>query len=262
MQKDEVKEIPPLLQQHTDVNSRTVNIKPLGKKAYGSIPHLPGSRLGIGDYHISPGQAVIATEKKRDKHDVIIVQEKLDGSNVAAAKIQNEILALTKAGYLAETSPFQQHYFFALWVKENEKRFFDLLNEGERISGEWLALAHGTRYELKHEPFVPFDLITGAERVNYKTFINRTKAFDFTPPQLISIGDPFSLAAMLACIEVSGHGAIDEVEGAIWRVERKEKVDFLAKYVRHYKQDGKYFSEVTGNGDVWNIDVSRWLNIL
>ena len=96
---------------------------------------------------------------------MIIVQEKLDGSNVAIAKIDNKIVALTRAGYLATSSPFQQHHYFGRWVEENEKRFFELLREKERLSGEWLALAHGTRYELKHEPFVAFDLINGAERV-------------------------------------------------------------------------------------------------
>ena len=43
--------------------------KPLGGKAYGSIPHLIGSRVGPGDHHCHEGQARIATEKVRDKHD-------------------------------------------------------------------------------------------------------------------------------------------------------------------------------------------------
>lgn len=236
-------------------------MKPLGKKAYGSIPHLPGSRLGIGDYHISEGQAKIATEKKRDRHDLIIVQEKLDGSNVCVAKIKDEIIALTRAGYLATSSPFQQHQFFALWVTENESRFYHLLNEGERICGEWLALAHGTKYNLSHEPFVPFDIMQGVNSTNYETFINRIKEFDFVEPKLISIGEPFSVEEMLNEIKVSGHGAVDDVEGAVWRIERKGQVDFLTKFVRHEKQDGKYFNDLTRNGDVWNIDVSKWLDV-
>lgn len=235
------------------------NNKPLGKKAYGSIPHLPGSRLGPGDYCISEGQARIATEKPRDKHDLIIVQEKLDGSNVAVAKVNGEILALTRAGYLATTSPYQQHHFFAKWVKENESRFAELLNEKERLSGEWLAMAHGTRYELPHEPFVPFDLITGTERTIYNEFEARVKEYDFIVPYLLHIGGSFSVENMIKAICKSGHGALDEVEGAIWRVERKGKVDFLCKYVHHHKQDGKYFAEVTGQGEVWNCDVARWL---
>jgi hypothetical protein len=236
-----------------------MNIKPLGQKAYGSIPHLPGSRLGEKDHHISEGQAKIATEKTRDRHDLVIVQEKLDGSNVAVAKVDGKIIALTRAGYLADTSPFQQHHFFSLWVKEKESHFAELLNEKERIAGEWLAMAHGTRYDLKHEPFVPFDLITGVERVCYQEFEERVKRFDFVVPHLLHIGSSFSIENMLKSVMTSGHGALDEVEGAVWRIERKGKVDFLTKYVCHEKEDGKYFAEITGKSEVWNIDISRWL---
>jgi len=234
--------------------------KPLGRRAYGSIPHLPGSRLGPGDYCINKGQARIATEKPRDKHDLIIVQEKLDGSNVAVVKVEGEIYALTRAGYSAETSPYVQHHFFAKWVEQNEGRFARLLYEGERLSGEWLAMAHGTQYNLPHEPFVAFDLFTSSnERVPYKKFEAAVKDYDFIIPKLLHIGNnSFSVEQMKEAITTSGHGAIDEVEGAVWRVERKEKVDFLCKYVHHNKQDGKYFAEHTGKGNLWNCDISQW----
>ncbi|WP_202614648.1 RNA ligase family protein, partial [Escherichia coli] len=75
--------------------------KPLGRKAYGSIPHLPGSRLGPADHHCHEGQARICCEKPRDRHDRIIVTEKLDGGNVAIAKVNGAIFALGRAGYLA-----------------------------------------------------------------------------------------------------------------------------------------------------------------
>ncbi len=53
--------------------------KPLGIKNYGHIPHLPGSRMGPGDHHCDAGQARIATQTLRDRHDSVIVLEKLDG---------------------------------------------------------------------------------------------------------------------------------------------------------------------------------------
>lgn len=37
--------------------------KPLGRKLYGSIPHLPGSRLGPGDHHCQAGQAALSGER-------------------------------------------------------------------------------------------------------------------------------------------------------------------------------------------------------
>src|ERR1051325_5532570 len=134
-------------------------MKPLGHKSYGSIPHLSMSKPGPGDYHCHEGQERIATVKTRDKHDIVIVQEKLDGGNVGVAKVNGEILAITRAGYMAYTSPYETHWVFEKWVMQNVKRFDALLNEGERVCGEWLYHAVGTRYNLPHEPFVAFDIM-------------------------------------------------------------------------------------------------------
>lgn len=230
--------------------------KPLGHKAYGSIPHLPYSRLGDGDHKCEQGQADIALKRTRDRNDLVIVQEKLDGSNCSIAKINGKILAIGRSGYLAETSPYEQHKYFALWVEKNKDRFDILLNEGERVSGEWLLQAHGTRYKLKHEPFVPFDILVKHQRINYHDFLLRVLPLGFTVPNLLHIGQSLPLDKALKKIQVSGHGAIDQVEGAIWRVERNGKVDFLVKYVRPDKEDGTYLPEVSGKPPVWNVEPS------
>lgn len=235
------------------------NKKPLGRKAYGSIPHLPYSRLGEGDHKCDQGQADIALKKVRDRHDLVIVQEKLDGSNCTVAKLNGEILALGRSGYLAETSPYEQHKHFAAWVKAHEARFDKLLNEGERVCGEWLLQAHGTRYELKHEPFVPFDIMVKYDRLNYHDFLLRVLPLGFTIPKLIHIGSSFPLDKTLEAIRTSGHGAIDEVEGAVWRIERGGVVDFLVKFVKQDKVDGKYLPEMNGGETVWNTDITKWL---
>lgn len=217
--------------------------KPLGYKSYGSIPHLVGSRLGPGDHHVSPGQVRIATEKARDKHDKIIVTEKLDGGNVGVCKVNDKIHAITRAGYLAETSPYKTHHVFKQWVERNEQRFHYLLGEGERVCGEWLLTAVGTKYKLPHEPFVVFDLITKQERLPFTYFLDRVINFDFVTPRLISFGGPISIEEVEPMLYKSIHGPIDQVEGAVWRIERRGKVDFLAKYVRTSKVDGKYLEE-------------------
>jgi hypothetical protein len=227
-------------------------IKPLGRKAYGSICHLPGSRLGPGDHKLNAGQARILTEKTRDKHDVIIVQEKLDGSNVAVARIAGQIMALGRAGYPAITSPYEQHRLFATWVYGELDRF-DFLAEGEWLSGEWLAQAHGTRYELRHGPFVPFDLFENSARVNFERFIERVTPSQLPLPRLLHRGGPVSISQAMDLLGPHGHhGAIDPVEGAVWRVERRGIVDFLGKYVRPDKQDGCYLPELSGKEPIWN----------
>lgn len=222
-------------------------MKSLGCKSYGSIPHFKGSRLGPADHHCSPGQQRIATEKARDKHDYIVVQEKLDGGNVGVCKVDGKILAITRAGYLAETSKYKTHHVFKFWVDREKNRFKELLNEGERVCGEWLFTAVGTKYNLPHEPFVPFDLFHGKTRYSYHEFKARLAYSGFTLPQCLSIGQPLDIDSAMTMLEVSAHGALEPVEGAIWRVERKGEVDFLCKYVRSDKIDGKYLK-----GDVLN----------
>lgn len=217
----------------------SVNQKLLGRKSYGSIGHFPTSRLGPGDHKITDGQYVICTEKARDRHDIIIVQEKVDGSNVGVCRVGGKIVAITRAGYEASTSPFEMHHKFGEWVEKNKSRF-EWLDEMERICGEWMIQAHGTRYKMPHEPFVAFDVMTGEVRLPYQKFLRRIAKGDFIIPRLISYGPPVALDWVIKRLEPSGHGALEKIEGAVWRVERSGEVDYLAKYVRPDKVDGCY----------------------
>ena len=231
----------------------TATPKPLGIKSYGTIPHLEGSRVTPTDKHCHEGQTRIATERCRDKHDVVIVQEKLDGSNVGAALWHGELIALTRAGYRAETSPYEMHWYWRDWVAAHEKRFRLVLDEGERMCGEWLMQAHGTRYKLTHEPFVVFDIMRGHRRVCHDELADRVLSQGFIMPALLSNGSPLSIPRALEELGDYGHhGALDAAEGCVWRVERRGAVDFLAKYVRPDKADGSYLPSVSGGSAVWN----------
>jgi len=228
--------------------------KPLGRKNYGSIPHLPESRMGPGDHHVHEGQEEICTNRLRDRHDLVICTEKLDGSNVGVARIGDDILALGRAGYLAQTSKFIQHQWFADWVRKNEDRFRSALQPGQRIVGEWLAQAHGTRYKLTHEPFVVFDLMEDDRRLPYSAIEQLQDRFVLA--HVIQKGGPVCVGLGFEELERGGrngfHGAIDPVEGMVWRVERKGEFDFMAKFVRPTKVDGAYLPEVSGLDPVWN----------
>src|SRR5215211_1161198 len=194
-------------------------------KAYGSIPHLPGSKVGPGDYHIHEGQARILTEKTRDNKDIVIVQEKLDGSCCGVVRGECGILPVTRRGYAANTSPFTQHWYFAEWVMDNRVRFLGMLEPGERVMGEWLAQAHGTRYSLlRFEPFAPFDIFgVDNKRKTYEELFNRTDKQGFTTPSLLAFGKrAISVEKALELLGEKGHhGATyaDKSEGCVWRLE-------------------------------------------
>ena len=237
--------------------------KPLSGPAYGSIPHLPGSRLGPADRHIHEGQARICTVQRKHKNQHVIVQEKLDGSCCAVACLTDgSIVALQRSGYLAQTSPFEQHQLFAQWVREREGVFRNTLRPGERLVGEWLAQAHGVRYKLRVEPFAPFDLFIDGKRAGVdKTWSAvgwmNIDGLILAQPRVICANNPVAPEVAYSMLlnrwpsdDYWGH--IDPPEGLVYRVERDGEVEFLAKWVRPDKVDGKYLPEISGGEAIWH----------
>lgn len=233
--------------------------RPLGHKAYGSIPHLPGSRTGEADRHVNEGIARMCLAQAKSTKDRVIIQEKLDGSCVAIARTEEGIVALGRGGDLAASSSGLVRRSFAAWVEGQQERFMRALDPGQRLVGEWLFIAHGTRYALPHEPFVAFDLMVNKARQPYAALLERAALAKLVTPRLIHMGGPLGIEEVIARLDAdtSAHGALDPPEGAVWRVERPTshngvRVDIVAKYVRPHKQDACFLPEVTGEDWCFN----------
>ena len=233
--------------------------KPLKIKAYGSIGHLPQSRVGAGDWHVTEGMARILCEKAR-KGDRIIVREKLDGACMSVANVDGVIHALGKAGYPAVTSPYEHLRLFDGYVRRRREYFEELLTPGERVVGEWLNMAHGTLYDVSHPgfaPFIAFDIMRRFDRICTDEFNHRCDMVGIRTAKLIhDANETLSIAEALRRLGPLGHhGATEPIEGGVWRVEAGGKVEFLAKYVRPDKVDGKYRpgtdGNVTSGRDAW-----------
>lgn len=220
----------------------SVNLpRPLGAKSYGRMHHLPGSRLGPAERHLPAALATRLTISPQPG-DRVWVQEKLDGTNVAVARIGDELVALTRAGYRAADSRRLQGRLFDAWTQEHRARFLDVLRPGERVVGEWLYHAHGTRYVLPHEPFVAFDLMRGQERTPLAELTQRLgKALVL--PALHAQG-PHEPSALFITMEGhGGHGAVPGPEGLIYRLECGDRVEVVAKWVRPDYVEGLYFKD-------------------
>lgn len=236
-------------------------MKPLKRRNYGSIPHLSNSKLGDGDYFVQEGQERILTIIKRDGYDYIFAHEKYDGSNVGVCKKNGKILALNKSGYEAKTSPYRQHHYFSDWVAKHEKLFYEMLNEGERISGEWLLQAHGMKYKIENDPILFFDYFTpNNERLlqtDLKYIVNK---YGLALPRLLHEGEPKTVDELHPILNLKTKQFESEgnPEGIVYRVERKGKVDFLAKWVRPDFPNGIYSIGIEEDNLTWNTSFN-WL---
>jgi ATP-dependent RNA circularization protein (DNA/RNA ligase family) len=220
-------------------------MKPLGIKNYGSIPHLSTSKLGDGDHYISEGQERIILYQTRDIHDVVISTEKYDGSNIGIAKVNGKIFALTRSGYEAKTSPYKQHHYFSEWVYKYESVFKSILDDGERLVGEWMMYAHGLKYEISNpDPIVFFDwFLRNNKRMPYAEFYEIiSNRWGLKTSRLLNYGNPVSINDLIERLNEKTPEFKSELmpEGIVFRVERKGSVDFLAKWVRSDFIPGRY----------------------
>ncbi|MFW5757630.1 MAG: RNA ligase family protein, partial [Bacteroidota bacterium] len=124
--------------------------------------------------------------------------------------------------------------------------------ENERLAGEWLVQAHGLIYHLRQEPIVFFDFFDANNQRKPFQVLQQT---GLTLPRLLHMGDAVPVETLIPLLNKKSHTIwTEEVpEGMVYRVERKDKVDFLAKWVRLDFQPGKYAIGVDDNKAVWNI---------
>ena len=226
---------------------------------YGSIPHLSTSKLTQqADKKIEMGQEEIITKKARDWRDLVIVTEKIDGSNVGIIRKDGILQAITRSGYDAITSPYEQHHLFSKWVGKNIQ-LFSWLPEGWRICGEWMLQSHGTKYDITGlPPFVAFDIFdSDNKRIPYLIFAATCFKYSIYMVKLLHIGQPISIKNAVKQLGNGFYGKPEKPEGFVYRVERNNEVDFMAKWVREDKEDGKYLESKTNGNPLWNWNIDK-----
>jgi hypothetical protein len=213
---------------------------------YPKIGHLPGSRTGPSDRNVGTPLAERLTACARPG-ERILVEEKLDGSCVAVVRAQGRVIAVGREGKPCGQSRNLGRRHFAEWVASQD---FSFLAEGERLCGEWLALAHGTRYRLPHGPFVVFDRFT---REGRRLLRDQIECGGLPQPALLHSGGAIHINDALALLGERGrHGAIDPAEGVVYRLERAGELIAIAKFVRAGKLDGRYLPDHSGAEPIWN----------
>jgi hypothetical protein len=125
------------------------------------------------------------------------------------------------------------------------------LPDGAALHGEWLAQAHGTIYRVD-KPFVVFDLTIDGKRRPYDEMLACVAPMGLPVANLLHRGPPIPISqAMEIMGDLGHHGATEQPEGVVYRVERRGSFDFMAKYVRPDKIDGKYLPDISGKETVW-----------
>lgn len=225
-------------------------IKILSYKTYNSIGHLSSSRLGESDSKIDQNTENLLVKQTAGGHQLVIVQEKIDGSNVCVVNQNGKLFALSRSGYNCETSNQEQHRMFHDYMMKHYDRFYSLLpTHDSRVVGEWTALAHGTIYIDVEDPFVAFDLYQKIDNViqplPFKDFTTLVAIAGFKQPQILHMGGACPIAKAMKKLDKYR----PDSEGLVYRLEENFKPKIIAKYVKHDKVDGKYLKD---GQQIWN----------
>jgi hypothetical protein len=212
------------------------------------------SKVQPGDRFLETSFVKIATEKSRDEHDRIIVSELMDGLHLAVCKENGIIIPKLRDGSLASTLKEKSIEIFLTWISKNEHVFKNLLQDGERLCGEWMTQQYGTSYKDLVARYFIFDIIRNGKRVLFDELSSRIKSINFPEIKMVPIlfdsNRAVDIQTALARLGKMGMcNALDYPEGVVYRVERKGSVEFCAKFVCLNKDK---YAHVTGNKVAWN----------
>src|SRR5207302_9606589 len=106
---------------------------------------------------------------------------------------------------------------------------------------------------------VAVDLTQEGQRRPWVELAERCRRFGVVTPRILHDGGPIPVETVLPLLATSGHGVAESetVEGAVWRVERRGQFDFMAKWVRPDKVDGKYLESISGQPAIWHWRPAR-----
>lgn len=223
-------------------------------KAFASVQHILGSKMiDAEDKLLGAEQIKWLTQRQRVSADMVIVTEKVDGMNAAVLRRGDLLHPLIKKGYDCRANPLPWINAFADFVEKNETRFMHVLEDGERICGEWMIKTHTLSYKLTHEPFVAFDIIKDAERLTYLVFRERAALDNFVVAGLVHMGEAIPPEMALQLLGSGYHGVIGEPEGVVYRYEDSQ---------RRYICSGKFVSNpLLGNDELFRANenlFNRW----
>jgi RNA ligase len=228
---------------------------------YARIPHLPGSRTSSLDRIHTLANAQQFT-KNVPAGFQLVVEEKLDGSCVAISREprtdanrekQTNVVARGRDGSAAALSRNEGRRLFATYVEDHQEIFAELLAPGDVVVGEWMALVHGVRYKLRHEPFVVLDLFRNGVAMNRTIVDIFAHRAGLARPAVLHQGGAIDVSEALCLLGTFGkHGASNAAEGVVYRLEGHGQKPRLAKVVHGDKLDGGLLPEATGLPAEWN----------
>ena len=205
---------------------------------YPRTPHLFGSRGTDDDKHLSEAESL-----RFIADPTLIVEEKLDGTNVGIHFSSQGDLVLQCRGHLITEGMHPQYDLFKQWATVKRQLLRELLADRYLLFGEWLYARHTLHYRQLPHYFFEFDIYDKQHQC-FLTYQRRMQMLADTGLHTVPVvyEGPISrkdLAKLIAPSKFDSQfehpetGELDNLmEGLYLRVEKVDAVSGRSKFVR------------------------------
>jgi len=235
---------------------------------YPRTPHLFGSRGTSDDKHWGERESLALLAD-----DSLIVEEKIDGTNVGAHFVSGELMLQCRGHQITE-GMHPQYDLFKQWTMVKRGVLESVLGDRFIMYGEWMYARHSVHYlELPHY-FFEFDVYDKDAAV-FLTLQQRMEMLDGSGIETVPIEHRGTLkkSDLESLIGASAFGASfdnpltgrtdNRMEGLYFRTENETQVTGRAKFVRpefiekikqstHWQQQVMVPNELVDGVDIWS----------
>ena len=206
---------------------------------FGSIGHITGSKM------IDKSDSLLSIEEqskyikcKRDKNDLVIITEKIDGMNVGVVKKNGYLYPINRKGYDTRIMGSQHKELavlgegWAKWVDDHYSIYDVLLQEGERLVFEYAEYRHTLEYKFKCEPvFLLAKYDANNKRINYASLTELANKYNLTQPPLLNLGVAIPPEIIIQQYPKGLVGVRGQIEGIVYSYEHNGVHESCAKFV-------------------------------
>jgi hypothetical protein len=236
---------------------------------YPRTPHLFGSKGTDDDKHLgeTESRGFIADES-------LIVEEKLDGTNVGIHFTEAGAMVLQCRGHLITEGMHPQYDLFKQWATVKRQVLEDLLQDRYILFGEWVYARHSVHYRQLPHYFFEFD-IYDKESEGFLSLERRLALLDGTgihtvPVLHVGALDRKKLGALIGPSRFDSEfenpltkGIDHLMEGLYLRTEHDGVVSGRAKFVRpefiekvkqseHWQYQSMTVNRLKEGSDIWS----------
>lgn len=236
---------------------------------YPRTPHLFGSKGTDDDRHLGPKDSAAFV-----KDASLIVEEKLDGTNVGIHFLGNGRLFLQCRGHEITEGMHPQYDLFKQWTAVKQPALEEMLQDRFILFGEWLYAKHSVHYRALPHYFFEFDIYDKDAEV-FLSLDQRLTMLEGTGIHTVPVvhQGPATEKQLQALMGPSAYdaefvhpgkgGTDNRMEGLYLRTESDGMVTGRAKMVRpefvekikestHWQHQVMVPNELAPGADIWN----------